>query len=293
MATKNIKFNFFKIEFHSDNFENFKQALLTKIESPFPASSVNGNIHLLEEPRDFNGLICGTLIHNQMFGIPDSFDDKTKKNSKLNLTETQGLGYQTAFLFDPVIDFLIFESNKNGVSINNFINYYGINLKPDTLSHEIVIDPGDISKLENFKVIKKFRVKVAKIQNGAVFADKKSSFYSIGKAADISNSNYLDYTISAERKSSLKLGIIKNYVKELLQKNTDEEIQTLEISGVDEEENSDVLNLIANKVTIEIQITKKRFNSTFTSGEKYDAVYKAYQKIKGDLYKAYKKDASN
>ena len=82
---------------------------------------------------------------------------------------------------------------------------------------------------------------------------------------------------------------IKQIVRDLLQFKETEEVEHLEITGREsEDEVSKIIDFIANRVRIPIKIERKRFSTNFAIKEKYNLIEEGYRKVQPDLRKAYK-----
>jgi len=151
----------------------------------------------------------------------------------------------------------------------------------------------EIKRLNSMTIIRKFTVKIAKLQYGTIFSSPKSSIQKIIKAADNTNNSTIEYSITSPRlkNSSLTLGIIRQTVRDLLRFKDTEEVQKLEVTGkMGEDDANDIINFITNKYRITIEVERKRHSQSFALKEKYEAMENEYKAIRPELYKAYKKD---
>lgn len=68
-----------------------------------------------------------------------------------------------------------------------------------------------------------------------------------------------------------------------------DEVTKLEITGrVSEESDIETINFVANRVRLQIEVERKRFNQSFATSEKYKLIEEEYLRIRKDLIKVYK-----
>lgn len=293
MPLKTLNFDAFKLKVTNDQQDliPFETILLDKRSAYRVLVKSSGPISVIADISRNGKFIYGTLAHNQMNDLPPFLDTTTGETGELPLTDTQGLAHYTSFLFDPELQFVIYESKQNGVSLKSFLEFFELNYSLPAIESEIVIDPIEIQRLNKMSVIKKFYVKIAKIENGEIFNSKKTSFKQIIESADGTNTNALEYTITSGRgrDGSLTLNKVKQMAKDLLKFKETEEVEKMVISGKETEEApTDTIDFIANRVRIPIKVERKRFSTNFALKEKYDLLTEEYKKLQPHLIKAYK-----
>lgn len=293
MALKTINFDVFKLTATNDQQDivPFEKILLKKLSNYQTLGKSTGPILLIGDITKNGKFLFGTLAHNQMNDLPPALDSATGETSELPIKDTQGLAYYTSFLFDPELQMIAYESKQNGVSLKSYLEFFEMNYSLPPIESEIVIDPIEIQRLNKMGVIKKFYVKIAKVENGAIFNTNKSSFKQIIDSADGTNTNLLEYTITSgrSRDGSLSLNKIKQMAKDLLKYKDTEEVEKMIITGKEtEEDTANAIDFIANKVRISIKVERKRFSTTFALKEKYDLLTEEYKKVHPHLLKAYK-----
>lgn len=294
MALKTLNFDIYKLKIVNENNDliRFETILLNKLPNYKSLNKSSGPILIIGEIFKDGKFIYGTFAHNQMNELPPTLDTATGETSQLPIKDTQGLAYYTSFLFDPELQMIAFESNLNGVSLNSFCEFIEYNYSlSNPIESEIVIDPIEIQKLNKMGVIKKFQVKITKVENGEIFNSKKSSFKQIIDSADGTNTNTIEYTLSSGRakNNSLSLNKLKQIVKDLMKYKETEEVEKLIITGRETEESSlDLIDFVSNKVRISFKVERKRFSTNFAIIEKYNLLTQEFQKVHVHLLKAFK-----
>ncbi|TKK65422.1 hypothetical protein FC093_20135 [Ilyomonas limi] len=295
MAYKKINFDVFKLSAYNsvDDIIGFETVLLNVLSSYRPIHKNTGPISLSDAVKQHGKFIVGTLAHTQMNDLPNYRNTQTGETGQLPLNDEQGLDYNTSFLFDKELQMLALESKKNGVSLQLFCNFFQHNYDLNKLETEIVIDPIEMQKLQRMSVVKKFKVKIAKVANGEIFSDggKRQSFGQIIDSADGTNTDTLEYVLTASRlkSDSLNVNKIKQFIRELLIFRDTEEVTKLELTGKEDEDAASYpINFIGSRVRFQIEVERKRFSESFALQEKYSLLKESYNKIRPNLLKAYK-----
>ena len=255
-----------------------------------PVSVDDNPVHIIGKSRK-GKFIFGTFAHVQMYELPNGFDIVAQKPVLLELEKNVGFGHYTSFLFDTDLQMIIYESNKNGVSLGLFCDFFEKNYKIPPIETRVVVDPKELQKLAKMQYIKRFSIKVAKVRNGSVFKAKKKE--GVGEVIDLAkkiNANALECTMFSGRKkeNSLDLGLVKNMLGELLKVNNKKEVPTLFITGKESaEDKTDFINFVSNKIVLTIEMDRQRFTNLQLQ-PKYDLIEEKYLEIRPSLIEAYK-----
>lgn len=291
MATKTINFNISKLVLKNADGEIVNLAEVWDLNrTNYGDVLQNGSPISLIEIKQEGKFIFGTLAHTQMSDLDPVMDSKTKKIiGEIPLEDTQGLGHFTSFLYDKELSMIVYESRQMGVTLSSFCKFFEKNYQTAPIETEFVLDPQELAKLDKLTLIRKFSVKIAKVENGSIFHNKKSSFERIIKSADNTNTNTLEYTITADRGEGLTLNKVKQMTKDLFQYKGSDEVKKLEITGKEtEEQAAEVINFVTNQVRVSIKVARERFSQSFTLKEKYALVEDEYMKSRPHLLLAYK-----
>lgn len=266
------------------------EKIISRIEEYEATESTEGSIHFLKPLSKSYGFLMGTFGHNQMTGIPQKMNDETGKIEKLDLIDKEGLAHFTSFLFDPSLSMIAYESSQKGTSINGFIRFLEKNNPEIKISSSIVLNPEDLEKVRRLTKLKRFRVKIAKVQSGGVFGSKRTAVSTIAILGDRSNTETLELDLSMSfSKDSLDKDEILPMITDLAEIGLDGGVQSLYIKGEDPEDEGRMaeLELIKNRVVLKIRMIRPRFDTN--TSEKIGRLYDEYQKIKPKLDQAYRK----
>jgi hypothetical protein len=292
MSEKTIYLNFFQLcpitEEEEDRKEQEKnlKSLFTNLPTSFiPIPRIDSSVSIYGDIVKSDGLFLGTLVNNQTSDIPPGFDETTGELEALKLELTQGLGYATSFVYDPEVRIVMIESVRNGVSIGSFCKFLIRNFDLPPIEAAVVINPSDLEKLYGFTSISKFHVKIARLENGNIFKDKKKSVSQITESADNTNTDVLEYRLGVrKRKDSLSLTKIKSMVIDFLKYKETEEVQKLDIMGREGDDSaSESIDFIKQRLRDRITIEKERLVSSFQIHDRYDQLTATYKKHKKSL----------
>lgn len=238
------------------------------------------------------GYILGTIVNNQMTDIPPSYDNETHALSQLRLSETQGLGHPTSFLFDYQINVLMIEVVRNGVGVGAFCKYFRQNLGLPLFDASVVINPADYEKFNNMTHIRTFEVKIARVENGSIFSTtgKSRAVGQIIDSADNTNTKALVYRLTAPRKESLKLNQIKNFVNGFLKFKDTEEVTALKVTGKEvDDDNAFPIDFIQQRLKDSMTVERERLIGNFDIQGKFGLMEQVYAKHRAGLLRTFKK----
>lgn len=243
-----------------------------------PASFSESRVYLYGNVVRRNGVVLGTFLRNQVSNIPPSYDETEALLQSLPFTDNQGLAYQTSFLYDPDNRILMLEVNKNGVGISTFCGYINQNFPTISIQPALVIDPQKLQDFYNMTTISKLSVKIAKLENGSIFNNRgKSSLGQIIRSADNTNTDTLEYALSARGGKSLNRGKISGLIRSLMRYDDDREVQKLLVVGKeDDEAPREAIDLIDQKLQDSITVQRVRLISNFPVEEHYTKLEKVY-----------------
>jgi len=281
MNDKTIALNFFQLAPLNENSdpttrtEQLKQiadVFTQKVTSYLPIELSESRINLYGSIEKRGDYYLGTLVKNQISSIPPSYDDSSLKIAKLPLTDSQGLAYQTSFLYYPPARIVMIEHVKNGVSVKTLCDFIEKNFTVDSIEPLIVINPSKLQEFYNMSYIAKFQMKVSRLENGSIFgANKKTALGKIIDTADETNTNTFEYTLTARRKTgSLKRGKISSLLRSLL-KYDEKEVNKLQVVGRQEDEGpNELIDFIEHKLKDRISVQKTRLIESFEVNDHYD-----------------------
>ncbi|MFN4247555.1 MAG: DUF6731 family protein [Flavipsychrobacter sp.] len=238
------------------------------------------------------GLYLGTLMNTQTSGIAAKYKKSNQTLSKLGLGDDEGLGHPVNFLFDPIVNVVMMESVRGGTSVLGLCGLLGVNVNLPTIEPVIVINPAKMNEFFKMKSFLKFKVKIARVQNGNIFNQKrKKSIAQITQSADNTNTDTIEYALTVRKGSdSLSKSFIQHAVRDLLTFKDTGEVEVLEVAGKEEEDGRmETINLIEHALKDTIKVQKERLHGDFERDERFQLLIETYNKHKLLLRKVYSK----
>jgi hypothetical protein len=222
----------------------------------------------------------------------------------LELESDEGLGEQTAFLYHPKTQVLIFHATQTGVSVSAFLIYFRtlgktkLNLSQDEIFADPLISEGALQKLARVKGIRKFeyRIRCADVTNPNFLNNESSSMKEDIALINKFKSPTLAVSLSVGhlRNDSLDIENTKNMIQSLLRlgKNSEEgRVIRIRISGSDEDdENYCIYNLIKDVMRESIKL-EKNYERSLPYSVRRTALLKAWQKRQDEILRI--RDSSN
>jgi len=200
------------------------------------------------------GIIEGDMIKIRMDNIPSKASVRGSKKT-LGLNDDEGLGEETAFLYDSKHKIAIIQRNRRGTTyriFEQYFNSFGIDLN-SMITFEPIICPGTIEKMESANSYRKLIVKVQPFQSAAML---KSCGPAVGHAIDAMKDiggEKIEICVSLSRSSDKtlnKLGI-QALVKKLLKCNQDtpgSSIQKLQMTADIEDTGVEPIDFLRDRV---------------------------------------------
>ena len=287
-------FHLFKltIEFREDsNFQSFEQLLMAAPDT-LHILAKNGNPFRIDgEVKKVNNLYTGTFCLIQKNELPiKAYLDKDPEKL-LDDWDEGGLGHYTSFLYDSTNSIISIQSNKNGVSANGIISYFNRNYKIKDLILEPIINPDNIEKLLQMRSISSFEVSVARPENFNDINKKNKAISEMHEIADITKASTLKLTVGIgyQKKSSLDKKTIFSYARKFLSQQQEFEVKKIEVRGKEnDEDNIQTLDLITNKVSIQINYNPPRSINLIFLGQILEKVIEEYLILKPEIDMTYK-----
>lgn len=266
---KKFTADFFRVKLHEEEPRSFPE-ILTDL-SKIPDSDAR-NMLWDKNPIRFTSLNCsatglweGDLVKIRMDYIPP----KASKNGgiePIELEDDEGIGEETAFLYDPVYNILALQRNRYAVGETAFSTY--VQTKMDTrggVELEPVLRADARERMKSISLVRSFRVKFARPTNLASMVSKDvAGLDAFMKEMERFGGNALYVTFSmGRRKGGMDLPEILRVARAIWKKQDNDEespIEGLEVDGIDADGKKDVLDLLEFKLvsTEEIVVPASR-----------------------------------
>jgi len=183
------------------------------------------------------------------------------------------------------------ESVRNGVSVLGLLGILANNVDLPKLDAATVINPAKMEEFYKMKYFKKFKVRIARLESGSVFSQKKKkAVMQVASSADNTNTDFLEYSLGVSKKGdSLNPAFIKNAVQGFLGFKDTEEVEVLEVAGKAEEDGRiEPINLIEHALKDRLSVDSVRLHGDFARDERFEQLIATYNNHKAALRRVYK-----
>lgn len=286
---KQVKYDFFRVETPED------WPLAKILDDIFSKDYEKRIIEIFGHPvcldqfkQSGNGKVYGLFVKVRMDGIPPKTNIKTGEKKDIELDDDEGLGEDTAFVFDTILNVLVLQRNQIGVTSSQFSKYIEDNcdLDGDVRLSPILIE-GAYQRLSQFGVFRKLRIRVAPLVSNEIF---KGQGHSVSTLADLScefQSPYIDvsFSLGRVRKGSLFPDSVRTMIDSLLEirvKNN-EAVTNIEVTGKDDEDSTaNIIDLIEERMVEEIDVALNEARQIDIEG-RYNAGLDALRRRRSEI----------
>jgi len=229
----------------------------------------------------------GDMLRIRMHALPSKAGlDGTVE--PLRLADDEGLGEETAFLYDLGTRVLVLQRNRGGVSDSSLAWYFqemsrlGV---PITLRH--VLAEEAYSRLVRMAEVRRLEVHFAGITNVEFLKDSAKGT-SVGEMIDVLKefeAPYATFSLSMgrQRGSLLRQAVDKLY-KSIVKTGLDEEekVTKLEVTGTNEDDERDVFDLLAYRM-VEVDTVEENSKRRVTYGRRRPLLLDAWKRRRAEL----------
>jgi hypothetical protein len=212
-----------------------------------------------------NGLIEGDLVRLRMDVVPVRGHIKGNLDP-FDLADEEGVAEQTAFLFDPKTNIVLLQRHRSGVGPSTFARYFQDKGDVDDVIVMLPVMKGEIlERLARYQEVRRIQAAVAKPLEPARVAGT-SSTASIGSffhVMDTLKAPRMNFEFSVPRNSDgLSLAAAKDLVRSIFRLNQagggDAHAIKLVITGRNEDDDYEPLNLLKDKIVYEVPVDPDR-----------------------------------
>lgn len=205
--------------------------------------------------------------------------DTTGHLEMLQFEDEEGLGEESAFLYDPTTRVLILQSNRLAATPASVIFFFQkIALGMGAIDLLPVMNQSGLDQFSRFQSVSSFRVGIAKMNLGTAFANKDHSaarLAGIAEELDAPRIN-LEVTVGrAWRKRGLSLEGLTQMVSELFSAKNSVELQKLEVTGKTEDDDFEALDLMTQRLS-DISMVEPDEGRGVTRGLRWHLMQEAY-----------------
>jgi hypothetical protein len=282
---KSIKIDFYQIQIENQNvnFSNIiEQVAQTANDSTRNEDKGEGVLLRLQELNRRKELKIwqGEMIRIRMNDLPLKINVDGKVDD-LDLDEDEGIGDETAFLFDESTNILVIQRNRNAVTASSFAWYFGkksgeqIGLLP-------LMNDTALKRMAQMSEHRRLEIALAKPQQFKEFADKNLATGALTGLMKYFESLSLHLTVSMGR-SDGSLAQVVSFAKFLYtwaQSNPDE-VKSITVSGTSDE-GSEIIDLLADRLveTHVVTVVERKVSSESVRNAVYEAWIKRKQYLK-------------
>ena len=219
--------------------------------------SEHGHIRLDEAVQDSSGIWTGDLVRIRMDNLPVKASIKGSKND-LGLLADEGLGEETAFLYDQASGVLVLQRNRLGVSMPRFSDYFSRVLDWQPIVSLLPIISGDaLQRLHDISEHRRIEMRV-QAPNGAGFLrDSHCAVAGVAGIMDEMGATSVSITIGVSHgKRSLNKKRLIETVKALIPfTEKGSAVRSLKMTGRDAEDEIVPLDFIKDRIFFETELT--------------------------------------
>lgn len=283
-----IKVDFYRVEISNTgnlSFENLIQQVLDKPRLDRIVTINAAPIWLVEASIN-NDCVEGDLIRLKMRDIPVKGSLQGIVEN-IHLTENEGLGIQSAFLYHIPTKVLLLENRKSGIYHSNFARYLSqINQENPPILINPILQLEALKKLDRMTDIRKVDIRVAGLDNLAILGNDDYAVKEITEMGKYFQSPYLSLQLSVgkARKKSLSLEKVKNFVTNLFDSG-ENQVEKLTITGNADDDESLYLDLLRDRMREEISHNSS--SRTLSYKERRDCIKSAWNRRKQEIIEMY------
>jgi hypothetical protein len=166
-----MKIDYYQVVLPSEELRTFADLLELLSQTPNDATrnkDYQGVPIRLQEIRKINAHWLGDMVKIRMDGIPPK-TKLTGRQEDIDLDDDEGLGEETAFLFDTRTGVLVFQRNKFAVSATAFAHYLVLMCGVEDVGLRPALRSDAMARLQTFTQHRKLEIAIAGLNNLRLF----------------------------------------------------------------------------------------------------------------------------
>lgn len=243
----------------------------------------------LQEAKKRQGVWIGDMVKIRMDNIPP----KTKLNGQqedLDLDPDEGLGEETAFLYDPGITILAIQRNRYAVSASAFARYFEIKGGIDEIELRPILLSSAMKRMAQMRIHRRLEISIASIQNLKMFAGDGHGVEKLTDLSDYFDAPAASIVVSMGQHSGT-LNKIMQFAKDILQATREVSsnagyrppVTKLTVSGKHSENSPiEVVDLLEDRM-IDVEEVNFSRNYSVSRESRQHAIQTAYSKRLSEL----------
>jgi hypothetical protein len=201
--------------------------------------------------------------------------------------EDEGLGEETAFVYDPELRILAYHEHRGGVSLTNAARYFKAVGRVRSIEFQPVLRPEVIERVDRMGTVREFVVHLAGVHDGRNLRGLGRPALSLFGAANAFLAPRAKFHLSIGREGSLQN--VKEAIAEFMgaEGETKEQVKKLVVIGSEAEgdDHEEVINLIEDRLVVPVPVDLRR--GRLTDARRRAAVYDAWLAQRDGLRRAY------
>lgn len=168
---RNMKIDYYQVVLPSNESRTFADLLELLMQTPNDETrnrDYQGVPIRLQKIRKVNAVWFGDMVKIRMDGIPPK-TKLTGHQEDIDLDDDEGLGEETAFLFDTRTGILVFQRNKFAVSATAFSHYFVIMCGVADVEFRPALRSDAMARLQTFTHHRKLEIGIAGLNNLQLF----------------------------------------------------------------------------------------------------------------------------
>jgi hypothetical protein len=279
---KAIKIDFYLVK-QPDDGKPFEKILTSifQINWRKRACQIGDHFVRLNKLSRGNQLFDGEFSKLRMTELPEKGSLLTE-DEMLDFANEEGLSEKRAFLYDPKLQCLAIQRNRQSATLTDLSSYM-LEKSNEEIDFDPLLSVSTYQRLAKMDEIRKFELSVAGINNSRIFEDlglESKAFLSLNKDFQ---APMLKITLSMGRQKGGMLRNIIKAAKELgsLGKETGT-VNVVKLQGIDEDGQRDLIDLLNEPLMEEVKLDKARSRSLpYTA--RLSAVHAAYRKKRDEI----------
>jgi len=281
-----VKFDFFRVMMPSDTSVTFAE-IIEKVSDSKNDESRNVDVRgfpiRLQESSSSKNVHEGDLLRIQMSSLPS----KAKLSGKINdleLDNDEGLGNESAFLYDSRTQVVVLQRNRMGPSASALALYFQDKSGVQPIILQPVLQRNAMSRLAKLKEVQKIEINFAGITNPAFYKNARLGVTEFLDLMERFQAPCASMTLSMGRDDgSLFLKEISKLARSVVKWPAGtEQVTKMEISGVTDDDEKDVFDLLRYRM-IEVGTVEESRHRRVSYKKRGAELRRAWERRRADL----------
>jgi len=274
---KSMKIDYYRVLIGEEDQQNF-DSIIEKI-SNFPNDESRNYFHnnipiRLQEMEKREHLWIGDMVKIRLNDIPP----KTKMSGRqidIDLDEDEGLGEETAFLYDQDVRVLVLQRNYTAVTAAGFTSYFKYFGNVKKLNLLPVVKPEAYQRMEKMNIVRRFEIDFAGLQNLSIAKGSGKGANAMVDLANETDSPYQKVILSMGNQKGT-IARIRSFVEEVLSL-FKENVKKIKITGkefIDGE--TEIIDLLEDRMVDIEELDLPRGDHDLARKIRKQALYRAW-----------------